>query len=88
MKTYLSSRNQLLKMLAKIFLVAVVAVSMCGCAGFLGGLAGGAVGAGAGYELKARQQMDKLDEDLQAGRIDQKEYDIRKSQIERGSMVY
>lgn len=63
-------------------------VSLCGCASFLGGAAGGAVGTGAGYELKARQQMNKLDDDLKAGRIDQREYDIRKSQIERGSMVY
>lgn len=59
-----------------------------GCGNFWGGMAGGAAGAGAGYELKARQQIDKLDEDLKKGRIDQKEYDIRKDQIQRGSLVY
>ena len=46
------------------------------------------MGTGAGYELKARQQMERLDDDLKAKRIDQKEYDIRKSQIERGSIFY
>ena len=67
---------------------ATLILLLCGCGNFWGGLAGGAVGAGAGYELRARQQMNKLDEDLKAGRIDQKEYEIRKSQIERGSIVY
>jgi hypothetical protein len=70
----------------------IVAAMLCvlasGCGNFWGGMAGGAVGTGAGYELKARQQIDKLDEDLKKGRIDQKEYDIRKNQIERGSLVY
>ena len=51
-------------------------------------MAGKAVGTGAGYELSARNQMKKLDADLKAERIDQKEYDIRKDQIERGSLVY
>ena len=65
-----------------------MAVVMCGCGNFWGGLAGGAVGAGAGYELSARKQIQDLDADLEAGRIDQAEYDIRKDQIERGSLVY
>ncbi len=61
---------------------------LCGCGSFLGGMAGGAVGTGAGYEMSARNQMQELDADLKAGRMDQKEYDIRKDQIERGSLVY
>lgn len=67
---------------------AMLAILLSGCSNFWGGLAGGAAGTSAGYELRARQQMNKLDEDLKEGRIDQKEYDIRKSQIERGSIVY
>lgn len=65
-----------------------LALTLCGCGSFWGGLAGGAAGTGAGYELSARNQMKELDEDLKAERIDQKEYDIRKDQIERGSLVY
>jgi len=77
-----------MKYIKNILMAVTVAVLMCGCGNFWGGMAGGAVGAGAGYELSARQQMEKLDTDLKKGRIDQKEYDIRKSQIERGSLVY
>ncbi len=64
-------------------------VVFSGCSGkFWGGTAAGVAGAGAGYELRARQQMEKLKEDLDAGRITQEEYDIRKSQIEEGSLFY
>ena len=66
----------------------VLAMWLCGCGSFWGGMAGGAVGTGAGYEMSARNQMKELNADLKAGRIDQEEYDIRKDQIERGSIVY
>lgn len=65
-----------------------LALLLCGCGSFWGGMAGGAAGTGAGYELSARNQMKELNADLKAGRIDQQEYDIRKDQIERGSLVY
>ncbi len=76
-----------MKNLRNLFLILTIAACSSGCA-FLGGVAGGAVGTGAGYELKARQEMKKLDEDLANGTIDRKEYEIRKSQIERGSIAY
>jgi hypothetical protein len=67
----------------------VGALLAVGCStDFWGGGATGAAGAGAGYELNARRQIDKLDEDLRQGRINQAEYDIRKDQIRRGSLVY
>jgi len=73
-----------------ILLVAAVGFTLCGLCGcsFLGGGAVGAAGTGAGYEYNANRQLEKLDKDLKAGRIDQKEYDIRKDQINRGSIVY
>jgi len=77
-----------MKKIRNLVAALTVAVVLCGCGNFWGGLAGGAVGAGAGYELSARNQMENLDADLEAGRIDQAEYDIRKDQIERGSLVY
>jgi hypothetical protein len=73
----------------KMIPVVILGLVLCGCSGkFWGGLAGGAAGTATGYELKARQQIKALDDDLANKRIDQKEYDIRKSQIERGSLVY
>ena len=71
-----------------VFAATAMAALLCGCGSFWGGMAGGAVGTGAGYEMSARNQKKELDADLKAGRIDQKEYDIRKDQIERGSLVY
>jgi hypothetical protein len=43
---------------------------------------------GAGYEYNAKRQMDRLDDDLRAGRINRDEYNDRKRQIERGSIIY
>lgn len=77
-----------MKKIGSMVLAVTLAGLMCGCGSFWGGAAGGAVGTGAGYELNARQQMKRLDDDLKAGRIDEKEYEIRKNQIERGSLVY
>jgi len=83
-----ANRRTKMKNVGTIIAAMMVCALMSGCGNFWGGMAGGAVGTGAGYELKARQQMDKLDEDLKKGRIDEKEYEIRKNQIERGSLVY
>ena len=52
------------------------------------GAAAGVVGAGTGYELRARQQMEKLEEDYKAGRINQHDYETRKDQIQKGSIFY
>jgi hypothetical protein len=69
-------------------LMAGVVLMTSGCSpAFWGGAAGGVVGTGAGYEIHANQEIKKLDEDLKAGKIDQKEYDIRKNQIQRDSVT-
>lgn len=54
----------------------------------LGGAAVGAVGAGAAYEYQHKKQMDRLEDDFKAGRIDREEYLKRKEDIESGSLVY
>jgi hypothetical protein len=70
-------------------LMLVFCLAACGRTGAgLGGAAVGAVGAGAGYEYQAKRQMDQLKEDREEGRITQEEYEIRKKQIERGSIIY
>jgi hypothetical protein len=61
--------------------------SLWGCE-FLGGAAVGSLATGAGYEINAKQQMDRLEDDYKNERISRREYEARKSQIERGSIIY
>ena len=75
-----------MKKLMLVF-VLMVAVGQSGCA-FLGGAAVGALGTSAGYEINAKSKMDQLENDYKAERISRKEYEARKSQIEKGSILY
>ena len=59
--------------------------SKCGTAGI--GAAGGAVAAGGGYEYFANWEMKKIEQDYKNGKIDQREYEIRKDQIQRMSIL-
>jgi hypothetical protein len=70
-----------------LVLVLMVALGQSGCA-FLGGAAVGALGTSAGYEINAKSKMDQLENDYRAERISRKEYEARKSQIEKGSIIY
>lgn len=70
-----------------LVLVLVVAVGQSGCA-FLGGAAVGALGTSAGYEINAHSKMDQLEDDYKHERISRKEYETRKAQIEKGSIIY
>ncbi|NQS71733.1 MAG: hypothetical protein HQQ73_06210 [Desulfobulbaceae bacterium] len=51
----------------------------------LGALGGAAAGVG-GYEYQAHREKKKLEDDLRSGKIDQREYEIRRDQLERGSI--
>jgi hypothetical protein len=68
-------------------LVLLVGVSQSGCA-FLGGAALGALGTSAGYEVNAHSKMEQIEDDYKAERISRREYEARKSQIEKGSIIY
>ena len=70
-----------------LLLLMLLAVGPWGCA-FLGGAALGSLATGAGYEINAKQQMDKLEEDYKNERISRREYEQRKKQIEAGSIIY
>jgi hypothetical protein len=64
-------------------------LSLSACSGALWtGLGGGTVATGAGYEINAKVKMDQLKKDLDSGKIDQKEYDIRVDQIKKMSVAY
>lgn len=68
--------------------VAGVAVGVAGCSTRT--VVGGVVGAGAaagGYELNIKRQMDRIENDLSSGAITQEEFDIRKDQIGRDSLI-
>jgi hypothetical protein len=71
-------------MLALAFLMVL---GQSGCA-FLGGAAVGGLATGAGYEINAHSQMSKLEDDYKAERISRAEYQSRKAQIEKGSILY
>jgi len=62
-------------------------IGQSGCA-FLGGAAVGALGTSAGYEINAHSKMNQLEDDYKAERISRAEYESRKSQLEKGSIVY
>ena len=64
-----------------------VGLSQSGCA-FLGGAALGTLATGAGYEINNHSQLDKLEADYRSERISRREYEARKSQIEKGSIIY
>jgi len=65
----------------------LIVLGQSGCA-FLGGAALGALGTSAGYEINAKSKMDQLEDDYKAERISRREYEARKSQIEKGSIIY
>lgn len=76
----------------RLILVAALAASAgltAGCE-HPGSAAGGAVGGAAlgvgAYEYNAHRQMQQLDADYRAGKMNRKEYEIRKDQIEKGSL--
>jgi len=73
----------------KLMLAVVLSIglSQSGCM-FLGGAAVGALGTSAGYEINAHSKMNDLEADYKAERISRREYEARKSQIEKGSIIY
>lgn len=78
-----------MNMKKKIMILLLPAFLLTGCSGaFWGGTGAGAGGTGAAYEINAKRQLDRIKSDLNAGKIDQREYDIRKDQIQRMSLVY
>jgi hypothetical protein len=80
--------------MGKQFIVSILALLLMGSltAGCSKDLVGGAVlggaGVGAAYEYQNKRQMDRLEEDFKAGRIDREEYIKRKEQISKGSIIY
>ena len=68
-------------------LVLLIGVSQSGCA-FLGGAAVGALGTSGAYEINAHSKMEQVESDYKSEEISRAEYLNRKSQIEKGSVVF
>ncbi len=76
---------------AFIIFMLLVSLALAGCesragSAGLGALGGAAAGAG-GYEWKLNQEMDRIEKDRAAGTMSQEEYNIRKDQIQRLSII-
>ena len=77
-----------MKKVTGLIMVLFLAGTLVGCSSsFWGGTGAGVLGAGAGYEIQAERQMRQINEDLKNGKITQQEYDIRKDQIQKGSLL-
>jgi hypothetical protein len=70
-----------------VTLLLLGSLGLGGCE-FMAGAATGALASGAGYEFNAKRQMDRLEDDYRRERISRREYEQRKGQIERGSIIY
>ena len=70
-----------------LVLVLMMALAQSGCA-VLGGAAVGALGTSGGYEYNAYSKMEQLEDDYKNEKISRAEYESRKSQIEKGSILY
>lgn len=74
-----------MKPLATLLLLGYLGLGGCQ---FAAGAATGALATGAGYEINAKRQIDRLEDDYRRERISRREYQARRQQIERGSIFY
>jgi hypothetical protein len=74
-----------MKGLATLLLLGCLGLGGCE---FVAGAATGALATGAGYEINAKRQMDRLENDYRNERIGRRDYERRKEQLERGSIIY
>jgi hypothetical protein len=74
-----------MKNLAGLLLLGSLGLGGCE---FVAGAATGALATGAGYEINSKRQMDRVEEDYRNERISRREYERRRNQIERGSIIY
>jgi hypothetical protein len=81
----LKKGGAIMKGLATLLLLGSLGLGGCE---FMAGAATGALASGAGYEFNSKRQMDRLEDDYRRERISRREYEQRKGQIERGSILY
>ena len=75
------------QIMLSVALILLLALTGCGTKGgtaALGALGGAAISVGA-YEIHMEKQRDRVEDDFKDGKIDEREYEIRKDQIDRDS---
>lgn len=76
---------------AFIILLLILSLAFAGCGSGWGsaglGAAGGAAAGAGGYEWKIDQEMKRIEQARESGQMSQEEYQIRKDQIERMSIL-
>ncbi|MFO8084033.1 MAG: hypothetical protein R6U27_06930 [Desulfobacterales bacterium] len=74
-----------------IIMLFIFSLALVGCESRLGsaglGAAGGAAAGAGGYEWKINQELNRIKEARGEGKMSQEEYQIRKDQIERMSIL-
>lgn len=70
-----------------IAMATVLVLGIAGCSSKAGNIAIGAGAAGAAYEYQNKRAMDELNRDYQAGTISKEEYERRKNEIEKRSII-
>ncbi|OGW78674.1 MAG: hypothetical protein A2Z83_04545 [Omnitrophica bacterium GWA2_52_8] len=73
-------------LLVTLLLSMMLGLSACSGA-FWTGAGGGTLATGAGYEANAQVKLNQLKKDLDSGKINQSEYDIRVDQIKQMSLT-
>jgi hypothetical protein len=71
-----------------LFIGVLLILGVTGCSSKAGNIGLGAGAAGAAYEYSNKRAIEKLDKDLQEGKITKDEYDRRLREIESRSIVY
>ena len=79
-------KNNVLKILSVVSVSVLLGAALSACS-TKQVVAGAAVG-GAAYEYSNKRAMDDLKEDYDKGKITREEYDRRKKEIEKRSVVY
>ena len=74
------------RLLVTILLSGLITMTLGACS--TREVATGAAVGGAAYEYSNKRAMDQLKEDRNAGRISEEEYERRKKEIEKRSLVY
>ncbi len=63
--------------------------SLSACSGaFWTGAGGGTLATGAGYEINAQMKLNQLKKDLDSGKINKAEYDIRVDEVKKMSITH
>lgn len=77
------------KIVAALALLIPLAMAGCGTTGGTAalGAAGGAVAGGGAYEYRLHSAMQRIEADHKAGKMDDKEYNARKDEIQRLQLI-